>query len=76
LFYAASAAGNLLVVAPLSPGGVFIDSAGKRWMIPDILWATRVVSICLLMPLSLIAWFKAARPVESSGDKVPLAISN
>jgi uncharacterized membrane protein len=74
LFYAASAAGNLLVVAPLSLGGVFVDNTGKRWMIPDILWATRIVSICLMMPLRLIAWFKAARPVEPSPNKVPLAI--
>jgi hypothetical protein len=30
LFYAASAAGNLFVVAPLSLGAVFVDGAGKR----------------------------------------------
>ena len=63
LFYAASAAGNLLVVAPSSLGGVFVDTAGKRWMIPGILWASRLVSIFLMMPLSLIAWVKAATPV-------------
>jgi hypothetical protein len=45
LFYAASAAGNLLVVAPSSLGGVFVDAAGKHWAIPDILWASRLVSI-------------------------------
>jgi uncharacterized membrane protein len=68
LFYAASAAGNLLVVAPLSLGAVFVDGAGKRWMIPDILEASRLVSISLMMPLSLIAWVKASRPVT----QVPL----
>jgi len=76
LFYAASAAGNLLVAAPVSVGGVFVDAAGRRWMITDILWATRLVSIFLMMPLSLIAWVKAARPVEQSRSKVPLAISS
>src|ERR1700688_4190686 len=74
LFYAASAAGNLLVVAPFSLGGVFVDAAGKRWMIPDILWASRVVSIFLMMPLSLIAWVKAARPVDHFSKQVPLGI--
>lgn len=74
LFYAVSAMGNLLVVAPLSLGGVFVDTAGKRWMIPEILWASRLVSIFLMMPLALIAWVRAARPVEPAKSKVPLAI--
>jgi uncharacterized membrane protein len=34
VFYAASAAGNLLVVAPSSMGGVFVDAAGKHWPSP------------------------------------------
>jgi uncharacterized membrane protein len=70
LFYATSAAGNLLVVAPVSLGGVFVDAAGKRWMIPDLLWASRFVSIFLMMPLAVSAWVKAARTVESSRSKV------
>ena len=72
LFYAASAAGNLLVVAPLSLGAVFVDGAGKRWMIPDILEASRLVSISLMMPLSLIAWVKASRRVTPILKQVPL----
>ena len=74
LFYAASAAGNLLVVAPFSLGGVFMDAAGKRWMIPDILWASRLVSILLMLPLSLIAWVRAARSVEPFSKQVPAGI--
>jgi len=74
LFYAASAAGNLLVVAPLSMGGIFVDAAGKHWPIPGILWASRLVSILLMMPLSLIAWVKASGPVERSSKQVPLGI--
>jgi len=62
LFYAASAAGNLLVTAPASLGGVFVDPAGKHWMVADILRASRLVSIFLVIPISLIAWVKAARP--------------
>jgi uncharacterized membrane protein len=64
LFYAASAAGNLLVVAPPSMGGHFADAAGKQWAIPGILWASRLVSILLMMPLSLMAWVKASGPVK------------
>jgi uncharacterized membrane protein len=74
LFYAVSAAGNLLVVAPLSLGGVFVDAGGKHWAIPDILWASRLVSIFLMMPLSLIAWVKASVPVEPFPKQVPLGI--
>src|SRR5579864_3146015 len=73
LFYAASAAGNLLVVAPLSMGGHFVDAAGKHWAIPGILWASRLVSILIMMPLSLIAWVKASRPVTSILKQVPLS---
>ena len=64
LFYAASAPGNLLVVAPSSLGSAFVDAAGKRWAIAGILWASRLVSILLMMPLSLIAWVRASGPVE------------
>ncbi len=60
LFYAVSAAGNLLVVAPFSMGSVFVDAAGKHWTIPGILWSSRLVSIFLMMPLSLIAWVKGS----------------
>jgi putative membrane protein len=74
LFYAASAAGNLLVVAPSSSGGAFVDAAGKRWAIPDILWASRLVSIFLMVPLSLIAWVNASGPVKPISKQVPPSI--
>jgi len=76
LFYAASAAGNLLVVAPVSMGGVFVDAVGKHWAIPDILWASRLVSIFLMMPLSLVAWVKASGPVDPFSKQVPLGITS
>jgi hypothetical protein len=74
LFYAASAAGNLLVVAPLSLGGVFVDAAVKHWAILDILWASRLVSLFLMMPLSLIAWIKTSGPVEPFSKQISLGI--
>ena len=64
-FYAASAAGNLLVVAPLSMGGIFVDATGKRWAVSSILWASRLVSILLMMPLSLIGWIRASGPDQA-----------
>jgi uncharacterized membrane protein len=64
LFYAVSALGNLLVTVPSSLGDVFVDATGKRWLIPSILWTSRLVSIFLMLPLSLIAWFKISRSPE------------
>jgi uncharacterized membrane protein len=63
---------NRVVVAPPSMGGHFVDAAGKQWAIPGILWASRFVSILLMMPLSLIAWIKASGPVKPLSKQVPL----
>lgn len=63
-FYALSALGNLLVFAPASLGGVFVDATGKHWMIHNILWTSRLISIFLMLPLSLIAWFRSSQPFE------------
>jgi hypothetical protein len=51
-----------------------VDAAGKRWAIPDILWASRLVSIFLMMPLSLIAWDRASGPVKPISKQVPPAV--
>ena len=64
LFYALTALGNLLMIAPSSLGNVFVDATGKRWMIANILWTSRLVSVFLMMPLSLIAWFKIAKVAD------------
>lgn len=72
LFYAASAAGNLLVVAPASLGTVFVDPAGKHWMIAGILHASHLASIFLIIPLSLIAWVKGRR-LSEVGRRTSLA---
>ncbi|MGA1982169.1 MAG: carotenoid biosynthesis protein [Acidobacteriaceae bacterium] len=69
LFYALAAVGNLLMIAPSSAGDVFVDATGKRWMIANILWTSRLVSVFLMVPLSLIAWFRIRKTggVQSSG---------
>ena len=41
-----------------------MDATGKRWMIPNILWTSRLISIFLMIPLSLIAWFRTSKPLE------------
>jgi putative membrane protein len=62
--YALSALGNLLMFAPSSLGGVFVDATGKRWAIANILWTSRLVSVFLMVPVSLIAWFKISNPTR------------
>jgi len=64
LFYALSALGNLLMIAPTSLRGDFVDATGKRWMISHILLTSHLVSIFLMIPLSLIAWFKISKQYE------------
>ena len=75
LFYIASAIGNLLVTAPASLGEVFVDAAGRRWMISDILWASRLISIFLMMPLGLIAWVRASKAIGPSSKQVVAGIA-
>jgi len=60
MFYALSALGNLLMIAPSSLGTVFVDATGKRWMISNIFWTSRLVSVFLMMPFSLIAWLRVS----------------
>ena len=72
LFYAASAIGNLLVVAPASLGAVFVDATGKSWPILEILLASRLVSILLMMSLCLIAWVRVDRQSKRFSNEIAL----
>jgi len=69
-FYAVSAAGNLLVIAPASLGQVFLDASGTRWSVSTILWASRLISVFLMLPLSLFAWMRASRKSNPIGQCV------
>jgi putative membrane protein len=64
LFYALCALGNLLMFAPSSEGSIFVDATGKRWMIQNILRTSHFVSIFLMVPISLIAWFRISNLPE------------
>lgn len=55
-FYALSALGNLLFVAPSSLSSVFVDVTGRQWSVTHILLTSQLVSLFLMFPLSLIAW--------------------
>jgi hypothetical protein len=59
LFYGVSALGNLLIAVPASLNGVFVDGTGRSWVVPSILWASRLISIFLMMPLAVLAWIRA-----------------
>jgi putative membrane protein len=64
LFYFLSAVGNLLLTVPSSLGNVFVDATGKPWKISHILWTSHFVSVFLMIPLSLVAWFKISKQHE------------
>jgi putative membrane protein len=76
LFYIASGIGNLLVIAPASLGEVFVDAAGRRWIISDILWASRLISILLMIPFGLIAWVRASKGIGPSSKRVVAGIAS
>jgi putative membrane protein len=60
--YALCAAGNLLILGqPLVPSAV-TDAAGKRWMTADILHGCVLVSLLVMMPFALTAWWRVRTP--------------
>jgi uncharacterized membrane protein len=70
LFYAASAIGNLLIVAPASVPKIIIDPSGRHWMTSGILLASRLASIFLMTPLSLIALAKTSASYSLNNSRV------
>ncbi len=59
LFYAVCGLGNALILKlPMAPP-VVTDAAGKRWLTADILSNCVLVSLLVMAPLALLAWFKA-----------------
>ncbi|MGC2301386.1 MAG: carotenoid biosynthesis protein [Acidobacteriaceae bacterium] len=62
LMYGAVAAGNLLLAIPSAiPAGfpaTITDAAGRRWLTPDIVGMCIVVSVCVMGPFAVIAWYR------------------
>lgn len=58
LFYGVCAGGNLLVFRP----GLFpvtaTDATGRIWMAKDILFASVLVSLLVMVPLALLGWLR------------------
>jgi uncharacterized membrane protein len=69
LFYGVCAGGNLLVFR----AGLFLatatDATGKIWMAKDILIASVLVSLLVMVPLAVLAWLRLnAQDAEQQSD--------
>jgi putative membrane protein len=60
LFYAASAAGNLLLLIPQPGPAVVADAAGTPWKVNDIVIACALTSLFTMGPFALLAWVRLA----------------
>jgi hypothetical protein len=58
LFYAASAAGNLLLAIPNTEPSIAIDPVGVQWKVSSIVGACALVSIFCMGGFALIAWVR------------------
>lgn len=56
LFYAASAAGNILLVIPRAGPSVVTDPAGVQWRVSDITGTCALISIFTMGAFALLAW--------------------
>jgi len=69
IFYAVTAAGNLLLRIPTPRHPVVSDLAGSAWPVRDITAACAVVSVVLMGGFTLFAWMQlGARNRESEGS--------
>jgi uncharacterized membrane protein len=59
LFYATSAAGNLLLLLPRHGPAVVFDPTGAQWQVAGITAATAVVSVFGMGAFALLAWFRS-----------------
>jgi len=66
LFYAASAAGNILLLAQPGTPSVITDPSGRHWLASEIIHATVLVSLFLMGAFALIAWLRFRNPAKSS----------
>jgi len=58
IFYAISAAGNILLVIPRARPSIVFDPAGVPWRVSDITWTCALVSIFTMGVFALIAWIR------------------
>jgi uncharacterized membrane protein len=67
LFYAVSAAGNLLLLIPQTGVAVVSDAAGAQWKVSHIVNACALVSIFIMGGFVLLAWMRSAAMVSPRG---------
>jgi uncharacterized membrane protein len=60
LFYAASAAGNMLLALPQRGPETVSDASGAQWRVHDITAASALVSIFVMGAFALLAWTRVA----------------
>jgi hypothetical protein len=58
IFYAISAAGNLIILLPTSYPDVVFDPAGVAWSVKSIATACALVSIFVMGAFGVIAWVR------------------
>ena len=67
VFYAISAAGNILLVIPRSGPSIVLDPAGVAWRVSDITWTSALISIFTMGVFALIAWIRlGSQKLEAS----------
>jgi uncharacterized membrane protein len=73
LFYAVSAAGNLVLAIPHHGISFVTDPSGAQWKVSSIVAACAVVSVCLMGSFALLAWLRLAQSnAKTPRPTVPL----
>jgi len=68
LVYAVCALGNLLILKqPMAPP-IVTDAAGRHWATADILGSCVLVSLLVMSPLPLLAWFRVREKTIGASD--------
>jgi putative membrane protein len=68
LFYAVSAAGNILLVIPRPIVYVVSDPSGTQWKVSDITHACAVVSALTMGAFAALAWVRLANQKAEAGE--------
>jgi hypothetical protein len=68
IFYAISAAGNLLLLIPRSGPSVVSDPSGVQWSVRSITAASALVSILTMGTFALLGWVN--RPGSDGASRV------
>jgi putative membrane protein len=68
LFYAVSAAGNILLSIPRSGLSVVSDPTGAQWRVSDITGTCALISIFTMGVFSLLAWLRLADQKAEAGQ--------